>query len=149
MILKRSKCFSFKVETAGFYYNVTEAVQIDFLLIEKSLSEAMWSAGWAAGESRVHWSTARGSCDKWWPYLTCDLLKKDSLLKPTCQVFFFLFMPFHPCLCSFSFSPPPFGQFFIHCLDKCTRPFKITGAAPEGTVEQCDIPGNLRWLFKK
>lgn len=54
MILKHRNCFPFKVETEAFYYNVTEAVQIDFPLIEKSLSEALWSAGWAAGESRVH-----------------------------------------------------------------------------------------------
>lgn len=54
-----------------------------------------------------------------------------------------------------SFQPPllkplilAFVCFFIHCLNKCTRPFKITGAAPEGTLERCDIPGNLRWLLK-
>lgn len=89
-----------------------------------------------------------------WP-LTFKKKKKKRFLVEThlssvCFFFFSFFMPFHPCLCLFFFlPPPPFGRFFIHCLDKCTRPFKITGAAPEGTVEQCDIPGNLRWLFKK
>lgn len=155
MILKHRNCFPFKVETEAFYYNVTEAVQIDFPLIEKSLSEALWSAGWAAGESRVHWSTARGSCDKWWPYLTSDLYKKKRFLVEThLSSVFFSFLFFFYALSSvplplFLPHPPPFGWFFIHCFDKCTRPFKITGAAPEGTVEQCDIPGNLGWLFKK
>lgn len=81
-----------------------------------------------------------------WP---ATFLRKDSLLKPSCQVCFFSFYALSSMPLLLLFLPPPLRQFFIHCLDKCTRPFKITGAAPEGTVEQCGIPGNLRWLFRK
>lgn len=74
------------------------------------------------------------NCGRWWSFSTCGLSKSSSFL---------------------SFQPPllkplilAFVCFFIHCLNKCTRPFKITGSAPEGTLERCDIPGNPRWLLK-
>lgn len=127
------RCFS---HHSGLIWTerLVQVLTVEFFVFQTLSSGDSWSLGgwpWIAGpllEARTQTVAGDGRS---WPVafrkFPLFLSFKPPLLKPLILAF----------VC-----------FFIHCLNKCTRPFKITGAAPEGTLERCDIPGNPRWLLK-